>query len=286
VRIHREDGVAILAEVNEAVPPSGSTRWPRIARLLAAGPEAWAAAAREADGVAARDPAAASAVAFERAVRRTRFADLPDGREPTAAERAAVRHLELTDDRSIIDLAPIAAYTGVRTLYLFRTGVTDLGPLAGLTELEELNLAEVPVTDLGPLAGCRKLRRLTLHHTQVADLGPLAALDGLESLDIQATDVADLGPLRRHTGLRQLYLDDSAVESLEPLRGFTRLFRVFMRRTRIADVSPLGDAVELAVLTLPPTVSDLSPLARLPIYAELVDDVDDADSSADPDASE
>jgi hypothetical protein len=278
VRIYREDGVEVLAEVNEAVPPSRSSRWPHIARLLAAGPEAWAAAAREADRVAARDPAAASAAAIERIVRRTRFADLPAGREPTAAERAAVRHLKLTDDRSIVDIAPLAAYPAVRTLHLFRTGVTDLGPLAGLTELEELNLAEVPVTDLGPLAGCRKLRRLTLHHTQVADLGPLAALDGLERLDVQATDVTDLGPLRRHTGLRELLLDDSAVTSLEPLRGFTRLVRVFLRRTRVVDVSPLADAVELAVLALPPTVTDLSPLAGLPIYADLVDDDPSGDS--------
>ncbi|HWO24058.1 MAG TPA: hypothetical protein VNO30_35190 [Kofleriaceae bacterium] len=276
VRIHRENGVEVLAEVNAAVPPSRSSRWPRIAQVLAGGPEAWAAAAREAAGVVARDPVAASAAAFERAVRRTRFAELPEGREPTAAERAAVRHLELTDDRSIIDLAPIAAYPAVRTLYLFRSGVTDLGPLAGLTDLEELNLAEVPVADLGPLAGCRKLRRLTLHHTQVADLGPLAALDGLESIDIQATDVADLGPLRRHTGLRELFLDDSAITSLEPLRGFTRLSRVYMRRTRVADVSPLADAALLAVLTLPPTVTDVSPLAGLPIYANLVDDAEDA----------
>jgi hypothetical protein len=275
VRIHREDGVEILAEVNEGVPPSSSSRWPRIARLLAAGPEAWAAAAREADRVAERDPAAVSAVAIERAVRRTRFADLPDGREPTAAERAAVRHLELTDDRSIVDLAPLAAYPAVQTLYLFRSGVTDLGPLADLADLEELNLAEVPVSDLGPLAACRKLRRLTLHHTQVADLGPLAALDGLESLDVQGTDVADLGPLRRHAGLRELFLDDSGVESLEPLRGLTGLVRVFMRRTQIVDVSPLADAAALAVLALPPTVTDLAPLAHLPIYADLVDDAGD-----------
>jgi hypothetical protein len=71
-----------------------------------------------------------------------------------------------------------------------------------------------------------------------------------------------------------------------------------MRRTRIVDVSPLADAALLAVIALPPTVTNLSPLARLPIYADLVgdepdaepddesDDAPDAEPDAEPGASD
>jgi Leucine-rich repeat (LRR) protein len=273
VRIHREDGVKVLWEIQEAVPPSTSARWQRIARLIGAGPEEWAAAAREANESAERDPAAASAEAIESAVRRTAFAQLPPGHPLGVAERSAVRFLALSDDRTITDLATLVAYPGVRTLYLFRTGVCDLAPLTCMTELEELNLADTLVADLGPIAACCRLRHLTLHNTQVRDLSPLAALERLESLDIQGTDVSDLTPIRGHTQLRELFLDDSLVTSLHPLRGFTRLKRVFMRRTKVVEVSPLADALELAVLALPPTITDLASLSRLPIYANLVEGI-------------
>jgi Leucine-rich repeat (LRR) protein len=94
----------------------------------------------------------------------------------------------------------------IHRLSFIDNDLVDLAPLAGLTALRSLDLTNTQIADLAPLAGLAALQSLTLWNTKVADLAPLAGLTALQVLDLEGTQVADLAPLAGLAALQKLYL--------------------------------------------------------------------------------
>ncbi len=127
------------------------------------------------------------------------------------------------DDESIVDLAPLAKLTQLKTLVLDDSEVTDLRPLARLTKLTELNLEWAPLFALKPLAELTNLESLDLGHTRVFDVAALAGLAKLDTLILRGTQVSDLGPLAHLTQLYKLDLSDTSVSDVTALTKLTKL---------------------------------------------------------------
>ena len=87
------------------------------------------------------------------------------------------------------------------------TAGPDVRPLAALTGLQSLYLSDTEVSDVGPLAALTGLRSLDLLGTQVSGVGPLAALTGLQSLYLRGTQVSDDGVRDLQNALPNCHID-------------------------------------------------------------------------------
>lgn len=150
------------------------------------------------------------------------------GRSPPPAWRPWIEELDLSNQNSFRDLAPVAGLSALRRLWLNATQVSDLIPLAGLAALRQLWLDNTPVHDLAPLAKLPALRHLWLDNTPVADLTPLAGLATLQALFLDNTQVSDLAPLALLTSLETLYIKNTPIRNVAPLARLPKLGRVFV----------------------------------------------------------
>ena len=74
------------------------------------------------------------------------------------------------------DLSPLENLTGLKELYLIRSGIPDISPLARLSRLTRLSLEGNYISDISPLAGLTNLKWLAVIDNQISDFSPL---DGL-----------------------------------------------------------------------------------------------------------
>ena len=84
--------------------------------------------------------------------------------------------------------------------------IGDLSPLAGLTQLQELRIADNAVTDLTPLANLTNLRKLRLYDNLVTDLSPLKNLTRLEELWLWGNQISDISTSKYFPDLTTYYL--------------------------------------------------------------------------------
>jgi hypothetical protein len=91
----------------------------------------------------------------------------------------------------LIDLRPLAGFTNLTDLNLYRNQIHDLQPLQGLSNLTNLNLSGNQIGDLKPLSGLSKLINLYLDGNQISDVKSLAGLSNLKWLDLQRNKISE-----------------------------------------------------------------------------------------------
>lgn len=176
----------------------------------------------------------------------------------------------------VVDISPVRAFVGLRSLTCGYSVVSDLSPLFDM-HLTQLDCSQTPISDLSPLKNLKltklmcsktkvsrllplqgmKLTVLDCSKTQVSDLSPLKDMP-LTRLHCYSTKVSDLSPLKGMP-LESLECSDTTVSDLSPLTGMP-LTTLSCSQTKVSDLSPLKDMM-LALLNCEETnVSDLSPL--------------------------
>lgn len=172
--------------------------------------------------------------------------------------------LDLSDNRYLRDVEPLAELSALKTLDLSGTGITDLTPIRNLTGLVELDISRTAISDLTPLKYSDKLTRLVLAGTPVNDLTVVGQMPALETLDISRTDVLDISPLSTCTSLKYLLMEAAPISDLQPVATLTALVEVDASQTLIRDLTPLSGLSKLEVLSLDSTYfQDISALASL-----------------------
>ena len=149
----------------------------------------------------------------------------------------------------------------------------DLAPLARFGELRTLFL-EGQTKHLEVVSGLRSLDDLTLRSITLPDLSLLLPLTGLRSLDLKLGGTRDLGLLPRVGQLRYLELwmikglsDVSAIGGIESLRSL--FLQALLQVRALPDLSRLT-ALRRVHLETMKGLSDLRPLATAPALEELL----------------
>jgi Leucine-rich repeat (LRR) protein len=120
------------------------------------------------------------------------------------ASLTALTVLDLSANKPLRDLAPLAGLVRLAHLNLYKTSVADLSPLAGLTALGSLNVSKTRVASVAPLAGLTALTQLYAERSKLANLSGVEGMSALETLYIEATKVRDLAPLAGLSALSNL----------------------------------------------------------------------------------
>ena len=166
------------------------------------------------------------------------------------------------EQRSPLDLSPLAGLTSLTQLNLNYNKISDLSPLASLANLKSLNLAAVHIRwdesdtstlDLSPLADLTDLTNLDIPYNNVTDISPLADLINLTRLDIRSNHISDISPLAGLTKLAYLNAQENEIDNVSPLSGLTVLRELVLSNNLISDISPLvantglggGDVVDI-----------------------------------------
>ncbi|MFH1119548.1 MAG: leucine-rich repeat domain-containing protein [Bacteroidota bacterium] len=101
--------------------------------------------------------------------------------------------------------------------------IKDLNPLAKLTSLEDLNVSGTGIAEISAIKEISNLRNLDLSDNGIVDLSPVAGLKSLELLDISNSKITEVNRLSGLRNLRILSLDHCAITQAAPLLNLKRL---------------------------------------------------------------
>lgn len=141
--------------------------------------------------------------------------------------------------------------TGLKSLDISgNRSLINLAPLTKLTSLETLNASSSAITGLEPLAESTNLRELDISETQVTSLSPVSSLTTLQLLDLSGTGIIDLVPLATLRNLQQLSLNKCQVSGVKPLLGLKRLEIVYAAGVPVVEgaISQLWDSIPDALV--------------------------------------
>ena len=174
-------------------------------------------------------------------------------------------------DRGVLRIAGLAAFSGLRALYLEGNAVEDIEGLEGCPDLRCLYLARNAIEEAGPglaplarlttldlssnlpegaalagLAGLRELRTLSLGHNRLArraDLEPLAALPVLEALDVSNNRIDDPAACALVQSLPLKWLRFLGNPVVRATAGYRKVFLAAMHATLVSlDDHPAFEA--------------------------------------------
>lgn len=158
--------------------------------------------------------------------------------------------LDLSYNRQLSDLSPIANLVHLQYLNLHSTKIFDISPLANLEQLTYLNLHSSPVTDISVLSNLKNLEELWMRELPDGDLSSLTDLTRLTFLWAPTCNITDLTPLKKLTKMQTLYFDNNQIEDLTPLADMTQLEKAILSYNNISDLTPLENWVSIASLQL------------------------------------
>ncbi|HEX8239820.1 MAG TPA: hypothetical protein VF574_08795 [Allosphingosinicella sp.] len=177
---------------------------------------------------------------------------------------AQLRHLTLTETaRRNLDLAPIAKWRELRTLYV-EGHVRNIELVAGLPNLDSLTLRAMPKhQSLAFLADCAGLRSLTLVLGGRSLIEELAHPD-LESLSVvRVRGLESIGSLHRFPSLRRLKIEDQLQIRCLDVSGGTGLHSLQLSNCKnLEEIRGLGNLGRLRELRVSRTKLDLDALVR------------------------
>ncbi len=127
------------------------------------------------------------------------------------------------------------------------------------------------LTSIAPVAGLKNLKNFVLAAESVADMSPLAGLTKLNKLDVSSKSMGpDLKWMTALTNLKTLTLKGGpALTSLEGFPALTGNPRVTISSASPKDLSPLQNLPGTNLSLSYCTISDLTPLAKMPNLSAL-----------------
>lgn len=162
-----------------------------------------------------------------------------------AMEREGVRYRDQLkklncSNFQITDISPLAEFTGLQDLRLWRNDITSLDPLWEMTDLRVLGLSRNRnLASLEGLERLTKLEKLYARNMKVADLSPLSGLKELRQLDLYGNEVSDISSLRGLDQLEEVRLSKNPVKDLGPLSDKQSLKKLTFYRSEVLDISAL-----------------------------------------------
>ncbi|MBL6445178.1 hypothetical protein JMN32_02590 [Fulvivirga sp. 29W222] len=145
--------------------------------------------------------------------------------------------------------------------------ITDLKPLAKLTALEILNFSSTGVNDISILSQLSNLREVYMSNTGVQSLEPLKALESLEVVYFENTAVTSLTPIAPLKSLKKVVCINTPID-LSEIRKFEETNQSCKVLYETADLMNWWNNLPLAwkesfkeqfsIATTPPTGEDLA----------------------------
>jgi hypothetical protein len=150
------------------------------------------------------------------------------------------------EEKGVVDLTGLEAFTSLRFLHIRGNRVEDLSPLAGLAGLGTLTASDNRISDIGPLSGLMSLAQLALGNNQIADIQPLAGLTNLEYLYLNGNIIASLSAVASLTHLSELYAGANRITDVTAIQGLTNLQYLALDANQVSDLTPLVGNTGLA----------------------------------------
>jgi Leucine-rich repeat (LRR) protein len=175
-------------------------------------------------------------------------------------------YLDLTQNRNIKDVSPLAELTQLRCLYLDSNDISDISPLANLTQLEYLDLQlNENISDISAIANMENLQNLVFFKSVISDISPLRNLKRLIFLDLPDCQISDISPLENLTNLQYLNLRWNHIADISAVAGMVHLERLYLHDNEIVDISPLENLVNINWILLSRNhIIDILPLVNNP----------------------
>nr|WKN39857.1 hypothetical protein K4G66_14270 [Tunicatimonas sp. TK19036] len=107
------------------------------------------------------------------------------------AKIANLTEIDISGNRQVRQLDPLAKLTGLQRLNCENTGISSLEALSGMINLQYLNCAGTQVDSLGALSSARSLRVLNIDKTSVSSLMPLNSIAGIQRLSCESTPIQE-----------------------------------------------------------------------------------------------
>jgi Leucine-rich repeat (LRR) protein len=176
----------------------------------------------------------------------------------------ALYELDLSGNRYLQDLEPLAQLISLRSLNLSNTNASDLTPIRNLADLVSLNLANTKVNDLAPLKYAARMEKLDISNTKITDIAVIEKMTELVELNLKGTRVSDISALSKLTSLKKLNLKETKITSLTFIQELTALTDLNVSRTAIQELTPLSQLTNLQYLDIDSTrIKTLTPISGL-----------------------
>lgn len=176
----------------------------------------------------------------------------------------SVDSLNLSGNRQIRQLAPLAELRDLKILDISNTSITNLAPIANITFLESLNLANTPTADIKFIKYADRLQILDISATQIEDISELLNLKSLRTLRAEKAPIQSFAVLNEFKNISELQLSESGFNNVEHIKELVNLERLVLSKNFILNFSFLSKLTSLKELNLSETnINDLSPLSGL-----------------------
>lgn len=194
--------------------------------------------------------------------------------------------VNVSDNKKITNLDPLAELSDLRFLDCSGTNVTDINPIRNLNKIKDLNISNTRVKDISNLKYANvvhnfkadnlqindisvvsffeDLNTLSLANTNINNITPLTACVNLTTLNLSGTQIADLNPLSNLLKLYDLDISNTPVTNIDSLQSLENLHFLNIEGTKVTDLSPLSGLDKLNEVNFSNTqISDLMPLSKM-----------------------
>lgn len=176
----------------------------------------------------------------------------------------AIYELDISGNRYIQDLEPLAQLISLQSLNLSNTNASDLTPIRNLPDLVSLNLANTKVSDLSPLKYATEVEKLDISNTKITDIAVIEKMTELVELNLKRTRVTDISALSKLITLRKVNLKETKITALNPIQELTALTDLNLSSTAIQELAPLSQLTNLQYLDIDSTrIKTLTPISGL-----------------------
>lgn len=180
-----------------------------------------------------------------------RAMQLSDVSQAIIGKMTQLRVLHITTAPSLRDIEFLRGLKGLTVLNISGTNVVDIAPIATFTALKSLWLVRTPVSDLAPLAqSCGQLVSIALHQSLVSDFTPLRSCKNAKVMWLSGLHIRDIPDLSHNPRLSQLSLDRNLIADLTPLAAYKSITYLNLEHNAITDLSPLKDLSSLTRLRM------------------------------------
>lgn len=182
----------------------------------------------------------------------------------TLAQIAKTTEVNVSGNKDIENLDPLAELSELRSLDCSETNIRNINPIRNLNKLKELNISDTYVDNISNLKYANVVQNFKADNIRIDDISVVGFFKDLATLSISNTDVYDISSLAKCSNLTTLDLSGTKVNDVEPLSNLAKLYDVNLSNTLLTDVNPLQGLVNLHFLNIENTqVSDITSLSNL-----------------------
>ena len=158
-------------------------------------------------------------------------------------------HDAQSEIQGIKSLEPLSALTQLKTLKLYRDGISDISALGTLVNLEDLNLDfNYSISDVSAIRNMNNLRKLSVQYSEVTDISVISNLKELKLVNFQHNKISNLPDLSELIMLEDLNLSGNNLtnEDIKKISKVTSLVRLDISgNDAITDIKPLARLINL-----------------------------------------